>query len=441
MEASLKRSLYSALGGEEDLEDVHGKAAKVDMGFDDSMEGWICPDCGNHNYPGRVFCNMRRCGKAKPGSALASIVPSIPQALGGFNPAAGAPPGAVPAGSWTCSSCGNVNWPNRAVCNGLKGQCGKAPDEGEVSLATSILQGVAAAVQSRAGGAAARGGAMRLGALSLPTPEGSWVCLACQNINYPTRTACNGRGCGRPREEVDGGPPGDAMPAQAPARLPPAPARAAPFDPGAPNLGNWICLACRNVNFPYRSSCNGRSCGLPRSEVDGGPPDAHETAAAAAAAQVPKVGVHLTDWVCLACNNVNRGHRSACNGRSCGRPREEVDGGPPSHVVQAPPPQAPAPLQAAPPPGDSWVCASCGNLNFPHRESCNGRGCGLPRAEADSGPPQPQQLSARPAHAQEAQPDGSWICPACQNLNWPNRLVCNARGCGLPKPEEIIEAL
>merc|ERR1719188_2498039 len=33
----------------------------------DSSGNWICPACGNENFPHRSFCNRRVCGQAKPG--------------------------------------------------------------------------------------------------------------------------------------------------------------------------------------------------------------------------------------------------------------------------------------------------------------------------------------------------------------------------------------
>jgi ATP-dependent RNA helicase DDX3X len=35
-------------------------------------------------------------------------------------------------------------------------------------------------------------------------PDGSWKCQFCGNVNYPSRTSCNNRGCGVPRAEAEG---------------------------------------------------------------------------------------------------------------------------------------------------------------------------------------------------------------------------------------------
>ncbi|CAK0890112.1 unnamed protein product [Prorocentrum cordatum] len=85
---------------------------------------------------------------------------------------------------------------------------------------------------------------------------------------------------------------------------------------------------------------------------------------------------------------------------------------------------------AAPPPEGSWVCAACQNVNFPTRSTCNARACGRPRAEVDGGPPPA-------AGAAAAAPEGSWTCPSCGNVNFPTRAACNRRACGLPRPAGV----
>merc|ERR1719440_2710802 len=57
-------------------------------------------------------------------------------------------------------------------------------------------------------GVPAMGGLAQMQSAKLPTPapEGSWICIECQNVNYETRMVCNGKNCKKPRELVDGGP-------------------------------------------------------------------------------------------------------------------------------------------------------------------------------------------------------------------------------------------
>merc|ERR1712228_1143260 len=101
---------------------------------------------------------------------------------------------------------------------------------------------------------------------------------------------CNGRNCGKPRDEVDGGTPDDSL-------------RASAMKSQAPP-GSWVCVSCSNVNWPTRMECNGRNCGKPRDEVDGGPADTPSAPAGA--------------WECTSCGNVNWPQRTVCNKRDCG---------------------------------------------------------------------------------------------------------------------------
>jgi len=258
-------------------------------------EGWTCVNCGNENYQGRLFCNMRKCGHARPGLTATDVARHTSVGgLGGGAPAAtfaAITPNvqSAPPGSWKCIVCNNVNYPQRTTCNGQQGQCGLPRP----------------AMDSRAmGAAAAPNGAVPStsvapsnGAGGQTPPSGSWVCLACKNVNYPGRTSCNARGCGLPRDEVDGGPPtaanngphggstptptvlpprsiGAATATSVPAGWVPAPTAlpesggagagaATPTQPAAP-AGSWVCSACQNVNWPTRTVCNKRNCGLPR---------------------------------------------------------------------------------------------------------------------------------------------------------------------------------
>eukprot|EP00929_Paragymnodinium_shiwhaense_P023974 TRINITY_DN14884_c0_g1_i1.p1 TRINITY_DN14884_c0_g1~~TRINITY_DN14884_c0_g1_i1.p1 ORF type:complete len:407 (+),score=50.31 TRINITY_DN14884_c0_g1_i1:127-1347(+) len=81
--------------------------------------------------------------------------------------------GAPPQGSWKCE-CGNINYPQRVVCN--RSGCAKPRPDGSAAVLANH-------------------------------PAGSWICRICKNVNYPTRSSCNGRisgaTCGRERSEVD----------------------------------------------------------------------------------------------------------------------------------------------------------------------------------------------------------------------------------------------
>lgn len=302
---------------------------------------WACPQCGNVNFAGRVTCNMRKCGAPKPG-------------LGGY----GAPfqGGGAPAGSWICTSCGNNNYEGKLFCNMRK--CGVArPGLTAAQLAASAsMQGTPPPMVGAGG---PRGGM----AGGRPAPDGSWVCISCKNVNFPSKTICNGkRGqCGMPREQADAGPPQAAHQA--------APMLGRPGDP-ATALLQTIASAGVNPN--------------------------------ALSALLGAVGVQTGAGLL------------------------------PGGVLPA--------KQGGPPPEGSWQCLDCGNVNFPQRTTCNGKACGRAREEVDGGPPPPGtsaiQPKTKPIIPAGQNPEGSWVCPGCQNINWPTRTNCNKRGCGLPRPAD-----
>jgi len=109
---------------------------------------------------------------------------------------------------------------------------------------------------------------------------------------------------------------------------------------GGPNdreAGDWYCMACGNMNFTHRESCNMRKCGAPKPVQQ--------------VQQVP-----------------NGGARSAIKSR----PRGDDSGGAKGGGGEAPP-------------EGSWTC-KCGNVNYPFRRECNRRNCGLARETEDGAP-------------------------------------------------------
>lgn len=241
-----------------------------------TLEAWTCPGCGNENHTNRPFCNMRSCGMAKPGLRSQDILAAAQHAKGGGLPGgavAGVPlqmhvpmqvPARVPAmqggagaqpGSWSCGLCGNVNWPARTVCNGKNGTCGLPRPSAAAAAphAPHVTQ-----MQMPAAHQMPRAHQMPH---MMPSPDGSnppgsWQCVACGNMNWPTRTSCNGKKsgavCGIPRSS---NAPSVVMPAAMPAPM---------QQQGEIPEGSWVCSLCQNVNWPQRTSCNKRSCGAPR---------------------------------------------------------------------------------------------------------------------------------------------------------------------------------
>ncbi|KAF4672863.1 hypothetical protein FOL47_011282 [Perkinsus chesapeaki] len=76
----------------------------------------------------------------------------------------------------------------------------------------------------------------------------------------------------------------------------------------------------------------------------------------------------------------------------------------------------------------NWRCSVCGNVNYPSRDRCNGKGCGRQREEVEAKAHAPNTRSTRDTGA------GNWVCPACSNLNYAHRTRCNRKQCGLPRP-------
>ena len=96
------------------------------MGGGEGEGDWLCPSCGNTNYSFRTTCNMRKCGAPKPTAQPPAPTGAAGTPGGSRRGADVAVPGAAspPTGSWTCVSCGNVNYPFRTQCN--KRSCGAA---------------------------------------------------------------------------------------------------------------------------------------------------------------------------------------------------------------------------------------------------------------------------------------------------------------------------
>lgn len=230
-----------------------------------TLEAWTCPGCGNENHPNRPFCNMRSCGMAKPGLRQQDILLAAQQAkIGGLPGPQVVMPNVLPQtlppashgayggqpGSWACTACGNVNWPARTVCNGKNGACGQPRPAGAGAAPRTQMPAA-----HRLPAAQKPRGAPPDGAAN---PPGSWQCAACGNMNWPTRTTCNGKKggavCGLTRSDVC---PSVVAPAAAPVQK-------RGGDAGTSPEGSWVCHLCQNVNYPQRTTCNRRSCGAPR---------------------------------------------------------------------------------------------------------------------------------------------------------------------------------
>eukprot|EP00899_Mesostigma_viride_P021633 jgi/Mesvir1/29471/Mv23042-RA.1 len=224
-----------------------------------------------------------------------------------------------------------------------------------------------------------------------------WICPSCGNSNYASRNTCNMRKCGAPKPTG----PKPIMP-QMPYQVP----------YGAPELGILAAyggggMAPLSAPAPY-----GAPGGIPTIMGYGGPLAAAPVLPLGAyeygmappmffseddrkrrAGAAPLSGLSLNDWICPSCGNRNYSYRTKCNMRSCGQdkpatPTLAVPGGfngtlPILNFTTGIAPVAAAPPKPAAPEG-SWTCKACGNLNYPYRQACNKRSCGVPRG-ADAG--------------------------------------------------------
>lgn len=234
--------------------------------------------------------------------------------------------------------------------------------------------------------------------------------------------------------------------------------------------GSWTCPHCGNVNWPRRTVCNNKRCMRPKVEGATGPMDASTPPGS---------------WVCPLCQNINWPKRTSCN--RCKASKGAVMGNMPMMPIGAPRVSVPEPFspQHKQHPDGSWVCPTCGNVNWPKRMVCNRKGCETARPPE---PPQPAmtgigdinlrtQMQALhmlamqdPANAnvyraqleqlqlasqitagmisgatmaasagarggRSQHPEGSWECPNCKNINWPKRTVCNRAGCSTARPD------
>lgn len=83
-------------------------------------------------------------------------------------------------------------------------------------------------------------------------PDGGWVCLLCQNYNFRGRTKCNR--CGKLKTKYD--PEGKPQHLVKRGSEEGSPGGGAHAKQLRERLGDWLCIACRNINFCFRQHCN-----------------------------------------------------------------------------------------------------------------------------------------------------------------------------------------
>merc|ERR1740121_770907 len=80
------------------------QAAPINPPLGQGGPGWTCVKCGNHNFDGRMVCNMRSCGAPRDGGFAVPGPSAAPKGLGKGGAKAGA------GEAWVCDKCGNSNF-------------------------------------------------------------------------------------------------------------------------------------------------------------------------------------------------------------------------------------------------------------------------------------------------------------------------------------------
>jgi len=140
------------------------------------------------------------------------------------------------------------------------------------------------------------------------------------------------------------------------------------------------------------------------------------------------------DWYCPKCGNLNYARREQCNMRDCDFEKKDLEGYGPGPGMRFPV-MAPGggPRGPEPRPGD-WECPRCNNVNFSHRNRCNGKSNGV---SCNLRKPEFEKFGVSRLRSNETRQPGDWACFRCGNLNFPSRENCNK--CNIPKEEATNE--
>mmetsp|Transcript_132445 Transcript_132445/g.243530 ORF Transcript_132445/g.243530 Transcript_132445/m.243530 type:complete len:226 (-) Transcript_132445:9-686(-) len=185
---------------------------------------WFCPACGNQNFASRTHCNMRSCGAPNPmmmeqyQSMLNPMMMPMRKGKGkgGLGGKGGCGMGGFGGMMTPMGGCGMDLGgyeepsfdPQPALFGGFGGNGnfkGKGKGKGK---GTGGFKGNGAVLQ------------------------GDWICPACGNHNFASRTTCNAHNCNQSL-------PGTLK-------------------------GDWMCRKCGNHNFASREVCNKKGCEMAR---------------------------------------------------------------------------------------------------------------------------------------------------------------------------------
>ncbi|XP_071706071.1 ranBP2-type zinc finger protein At1g67325-like [Rutidosis leptorrhynchoides] len=246
------------------------KRARTDGGRRE--DDWTCPSCGNVNFSFRTSCNMRNCTQPRPADHNSKSAPrqmATPQGYSSPSPYAGsgAPSsmymGVPPYGASPLSSGSAYHYDYNRLSGGTPYRplhLGTPPYSGGPMLGSGGLYGLPQLMEQF-------GLRLPLGQAAMgPRPgyypeetsqkkdgprENDWECPICGNINFAFRTVCNLRKCGTPK-------PGTQV--YGADMRGPKPGKSSRDQTDMPE-GSWKCDKCNNINYPFRTKCNGRDCG------------------------------------------------------------------------------------------------------------------------------------------------------------------------------------
>jgi hypothetical protein len=135
-----------------------------------------------------------------------------------------------------------------------------------------------------------------------------WICSKCNNKNFHHRSECNRCQSGRDDQVISPQVENGKLSSQiipAVVKIDAVKNKNVVRKTNEAENVNWICLSCKNDNFPTRTECN--RCHEDRPSTDKG--------------KVEAIGnLSNVNWICISCKNDNFPTRTTCNRCQSDRP-------------------------------------------------------------------------------------------------------------------------